>query len=60
MSIKTFKKNDNTNNIFRILNNAGAKKASRSSRSESNIDFFMSSAMPSVMWMQESFKPEQR
>ena len=61
MSIRNLKRNDNTSNFFGILHNTGAKKAGRRSHSyDSNIDFFMRSAMPSVMWMQESFKQEQR
>lgn len=61
MSIMNLKKNENTSNIFGILSNAGRKKSSRRNRSfDENVDFFMRSAMPSVMWMQEAFKQEQR
>jgi len=59
MSIKIFKKHGNAN-IFRFLNSTGTKKTARGGLSESDIDLFMSCAKPSVMWMQEPMKPEQR
>lgn len=59
MSIKIFKKHGNAN-IFRFLNSTGTKKTARGGLSESDIDLFMSCAKPSVMWMQEPMKTEQR
>ena len=61
MSIMNLKRNGNRNNIFGFLNHAGAKRSGRRKNSyESNVDFFMRCAMPSVMWMQDTFKQEQR
>ena len=60
MSIMNSKKNGNTSNIFGIITSGSSVKNTRRGKKTGDLDFYTYNAMPSVLWMQEAFKQEQR
>ena len=64
MSIMNLKKNNHKSGAFGTISQYNAIEGTlserRQARRASNLDFFLESAVPSVYWMQECLRGEQR